>query len=184
MTAPPGLSITARWQDWAGSGLEHLVLTIGADGIAADSVVMADGFALHYQLFCDPEWCLRRLDMRVIGSGQRLLLQADGLGHWSDAEGRSLPHLDGAIDVDLPATPFTNTLPIRRLGLSRGEAADIVTAYVELPGLAVIADPQRYTCLDDGHYRYESLDSDFMREVAVDGDGLVLEYPGLFRRLA
>jgi hypothetical protein len=44
--------------------------------------------------------------------------------------------------------------------------------------------PQAYTRLADQRYRYESLDgSGFSAELAVDADGLVLDYPGLFRRV-
>jgi hypothetical protein len=53
-----------------------------------------------------------------------------------------------------------------------------------LPGLAVATDRQRYTCLEPNRrYRYESLDSDFTRDIEVDEDGLVVTYPGLFRRV-
>jgi uncharacterized protein len=56
--------------------------------------------------------------------------------------------------------------------------------YVLLPELTLTTDPQRYTCLERGRrYRYESLDSDFVREIDVDADGLVVTYPGLFRRV-
>jgi hypothetical protein len=45
-------------------------------------------------------------------------------------------------------------------------------------------DPQRYTCLEPlKRYRYESIDSDFTRDIEVDRSGLVVTYPGLFRRL-
>ena len=45
-------------------------------------------------------------------------------------------------------------------------------------------DPQRYTCLKPGQqYRYKSLDSDFVRDIDVDSDGLVVTYPGLFKRV-
>lgn len=45
-------------------------------------------------------------------------------------------------------------------------------------------DPQRYTCLEPHKlYRYESLDSDFTRDITVDENDLVIEYPGLFRRV-
>jgi len=51
--------------------------------------------------------------------------------------------------------------------------------------LTVTIDPQRYTCLEPmRRYRYESLDSDFTREIEVDLDGLVVVYPGLFKRIA
>jgi hypothetical protein len=53
-----------------------------------------------------------------------------------------------------------------------------------VPSLNVTADPQRYTCLEPmRRYRFESLDSDFVREIEVDKNGLVVLYPGLFRRV-
>ena len=58
-----------------------------------------------------------------------------------------------------------------------------LVAYVALPELTVTIDPQRYTCLDrDRRYRFESLDGDFTRDIEVDAGGLVVTYPGLFRR--
>jgi len=92
--------------------------------------------------------------------------------------------LSDAVDIDLAVSPFTNTLPIRRLRLEEGETADIVTAYISSPGAEVLADPQRYTCLKkNALYRYASLDSDFTRDIEVDEQGLVTLYPGLFRRV-
>ena len=86
--------------------------------------------------------------------------------------------------MDLSASPITNTLPIRRLNLAKGSAAEIRVAYVHFPDLAIVCDPQRYTCVQPmRRYRYESLDSDFVREIDVDRNGLIVSYPGLFRRL-
>jgi uncharacterized protein len=52
--------------------------------------------------------------------------------------------------------------------------------------LLVGAERQRYGCLqaraDGGLYRFEALPSGFTAELPVDADGLVLDYPGLFRR--
>jgi len=105
------------------------------------------------------------------------------------ADGEPVPALDGCIDVDISATPFTNTLPIRRLGLKPGEAANLKVAYLAIPEMRVEPARQRYTCLerDDqgGLYRYESLDGEFAgftADLPVDAGGLVLDYPGLFRR--
>ena len=98
--------------------------------------------------------------------------------------GTPRPDLAGAFDVDLSATPFTNTLPIRRLGLAAGQAETIHVVYVRFPDLEVTINRQRYTCLEPRRrYRYESVDSDFTREIEVDPDGLVVTYPGLFRRV-
>ena len=56
-------------------------------------------------------------------------------------------------------------------------------AYVDFEELTVLPDAQRYTRLDEDLYRYESLDSDFTRDLTVDAAGFVVEYPGLFERV-
>ena len=118
----------------------------------------------------------------MIGSGQTLVLVSDGEGHWSRG-GLPVPELDGVLDPDLTVTPFTNTLPIRRLRLSTGQSAEITTAFIEFPALTVVRNPQRYTCLEEGRrYLYESRASDFRRQLEIDGDGLVVNYPGFWRR--
>jgi hypothetical protein len=180
--------IVARWQDWSGNDLQHLVLKIGSDAILAEAVVLftdeARLLAARLRIECDGGWRVRSVEAGLIGDDRRMVLEADGAGRWRDEEGRPLPALAGAIDVDLPLTPFTNTLPIRRLDLAAGQSADITVAYLLLPEYRITTDPQRYTCLEPRRrYRYESLDSDFVRDIAVDADGLVMTYPGLFRRL-
>jgi hypothetical protein len=181
-------TVIVRWRDWSGEGLEHLVLREGPEGIRADSEVVGadDGelFAARYRILCDIGWRARRLEVSLVSDDRRLDLSSDGAGHWTDPSGASRSDLTGAIDVDLTATPFTNTLPIRRLGLRSGQSETIRVVYVRFPGLSVTTNHQRYTCLEPGRrYRYESVDSDFTREIEVDDDGLVVTYPGLFRRV-
>jgi len=176
--------IVARWQPWAGDGLEHLVLHARPDGVVAESVVVAEGFAAHYRVICDTAWRTRRLEVSLVGAERGLVFVGDGRGRWTDGAGTALVALDGALDVDLMATPFTNTLPIRRLELTAGRAAEILAVYVRVPELTVEADRQRYTCLEPmRRYRFESVDGDFTRDLEVDAHGLVVVYPGLFRRL-
>jgi hypothetical protein len=114
-------------------------------------------------------------------------LLADGEGYWTTHSGESVPGLEGCVDVDISATPFTNTLPIRRLGLAPGESADLSVAYVDIDEMRAWREEQRYTRLkknsEDALYKYESLDSGFTADLPVDTDGLVLDYPGLFRRV-
>jgi hypothetical protein len=76
------------------------------------------------------------------------VLSGDGEGTWTDSSGRPLPELAGCIDVDVSTTPLTNTLPIRRLGLAPGTSADLLVAYVAIPGLELTAASQRYTHLE------------------------------------
>ncbi len=181
-------TIVARWQDWSALGIQHLVLNEGPQEIVAEAAVIAteDGlrFAARFRIVCDRSWRVRRVEAGIVGDDRRIELVSDGAGRWRDGAGVPQPDLDGTIDVDLPITPFTNTLPIRRLDLRTGQSADIRTVYIVLPGFTVTTDPQRYHCLEAGRcYRYESLDSDFVREIDVDSDGLVLTYPDLFRRV-
>jgi hypothetical protein len=173
-----------RWQRWEDDGLEYLVLRERPDGLVADAVVVTPEFAARYRVVCDAACRTRRVDAWVIGVEAGLSLVADGDGHWHDGTGVPLPALDGALDVDLTPTPFTNTLPIRRLRLAAGDAAEIVVAYVRVPELEVVPEPQRYTCLEPlRRYRFKSLDGGFTRDIEVDDRGLVTTYPGLFRRV-
>lgn len=185
------------WAAAEGPGAEHLRLSLGGTGAIADGVVVGvevgRAFRLRYVIRCDAGWRVRevRVEALEVDAGAIVLI-ADGAGRWSDGRGEALPELDGCLDVDLSATPFTNTLPIRRLGLRPGESAEIGVAFIAVPGFGVEAVRQRYGCLearpDGGRYRFESppdegLPEGFVAELAVDGDGLVVDYPGLFRRV-
>ena len=80
----------------------------------------------------------------MIGIPRSLLLPSDGQGHWTDHEDRALDTLSGCVDIDISATPLTNTLPINRLGLKETEAETIRVAYVSVPTLALDVHEQRY----------------------------------------
>jgi len=181
------MAVTARWRSADGGGLEHLAMEETSSGHTVEAVVVGDAedvpFAAHWRLSLDAGWRARRLDVEVVGLDRRLALLADGEGAWTNADGVPLPGLAGAIDLDLSASPFTNTLPIRRLALPVGGAAEIVVAYVSFPDLALFPHPQRYTNLGERRWLFESLDADFKREITVDEDGLVVSYPGLFERV-
>ncbi|MFA5945153.1 MAG: putative glycolipid-binding domain-containing protein [Candidatus Thermoplasmatota archaeon] len=175
---------TARWSAWDGSGLEVAKLSIGPQGIQAVGEISAEpGIApwAQYVLACDAGW--RTLDARIqLADGRQLALSSDGAGSWT-RDGKPAPDLAGAIDIDLSGTPLTNTLPIRRLGLALGSRARIACAHVHLPSLAVRLDPQRYTRLGERRYHFESPAYGFARDIDVDDDGLVVSYPGMFRRV-
>src|SRR5687768_14671655 len=112
---------------------------------------------------------------------------SDGLGIWTNESGNLVPEIKGCVDVDSTATPVTNTLPIRRLSLISGESAEIKVVYFTIPEMQVSVEPQRYTCLETsstgGKYKFESLDGGFTAVIMVDADGLVEDYPELFKRV-
>jgi hypothetical protein len=135
-----------------------------------------------YEIVCESDWTFRQLRLEAASEERTLLITYDGRGGW-EVDGVTRSDLTDAIDIDLAITPFTNTLPIRRLDLAVGDEGDVTAVYVSFPDLEVTLDEQRYTRLDEDVYLYESLDGDFSREITVDLDGIVVDYPGLFERL-
>lgn len=177
----------AQWIPESGVGAEHLVLTQEGQGFVAQAAVVGQRFGTpygaHYRIEIAPDWCVRRVSIGLT-DGRQLELFADGAGTWLDATHRRISALDGCIDVDLSATPFTNTLPIRRLGLAQGQRHLIRVAYVAIPALTVELVDQAYTCIEPNRrYLYEGLFRQFKAELMIDDDGLVEDYPSLFRRV-
>ncbi len=179
------LRLARRWQslDVEPARVERATLEHGTAGGRATGAIVdaAGGTVLRYLVTWDARWCTRSVDVER-ASGPPLALVADGRGGWADEAG-SLPRLDGALDVDLAGSPLTNTLPIRRLRLAVGAAADLVTAYIPDDGGPPRTSPQRYERLAAMRYRYTSLDSGFSALVDVDPVGMVERYEGLFARI-
>lgn len=177
-----------RWnKNRDGVGLEHLLLAEHS----ADSVLLAfdekhGPFRLAYRLTWDDSWQLRDADLAVATErfARSLHLQTDGQGHWRHRDGPAIDDLLGCLDVDIWPTPFTNTFPIRREPMAVGERRQFRMVWISAPDLTFHAQPQAYTRLADRLYRFENLDgSGFSAELPVDRDGIVLDYPQLFRRL-
>lgn len=179
---------TPLWNDaHPGIGMEHMLLSDNS----ADSIVLGIDdagrpFRFSYSLEWSADWHLRSADMNsvIAGSTLSLSLQTDGKGKWQDGVGKALPELDGCTDIDIWPTPFTNSFPIRRCAMHIGQRREFRMAWVCAPEMTVQAQPQAYTRLSDRLYLFESLNgSGFKAELAVDEDGIVLDYPGLFQRV-
>ncbi|TDC51585.1 transcriptional regulator [Jiangella ureilytica] len=186
MMTGDGVERELMWSALSWPATEHLMLRAGADGVRADGVIVAlDGrpTRVAYRIEAGPDWSVRRLTLTTNGEPDLVLERRDGQ-RWYDAAGAERADLAGCVDVDIALTPFTNTLPIRRLGLSVGEAsADLRIVYVQVDrGLTTEAVSQRYVRLADSLYRYSS--GDFTADLTVDADGLVVDYPELWRRIA
>lgn len=170
-----------------GVGLEHLLLTeISADSVVLGMDEVRGPFRLAYLLSWDTEWQLRsaELSLSIERSSHSIALRTDGNGRWEDGKGQRIAELDECRDIDIWPTPFTNSFPIRRQRLAIGERQEFRMAWVDGLDLTVRPQPQRYTRLSDSVYLFESLDgSGFKAELPVDEDNIVLDYPGLFRRV-
>ena len=175
------------WEQLIDKGLEHLILDQGAQIVAEGLVVgmLKDvAYRVQYQIVCDVKWNTQKVSVKDLLSRKEFVLTRSG-NEWLDEQNQAIESLRGCTDVDIRVTPFTNTLPIKRLSLKPGEAEEIAVVYVNVPELSLSKFGQRYTCLskdkDGGIYKYESLDSGFTSELKVDAEGLVLDYPGIFK---
>lgn len=180
-----------------GPGIEHLKLTRDEDGYLADGIYVGRNsdttpYRLHYLIRTDPVWQLQSARLHLMDGpdgSDDLSLSVDDKCDWRNGNGETLPALTGCHEIDIFATPFANTLPIRRLGLTAGESAEISIGYIDAPNLEPRPVRQRYHCIrpfgpDNGLYRYEALfRAGSAVEIEVDPDGLVIDYPGGFNRV-
>lgn len=179
---------TPTWNaNQRGVGLEHLLLgEAEADGIIVAIDEEHGPFRLAYRLAWDTLWQIRSAELaltteRFAGS---LSLQTDGLGHWHHGDGRIIGELEGCRDIDIWPTPFTNSFPIRRVPMQVGERHLFRMAWISGLDLRFHAQPQAYTRLSEHFYLFENLDgTGFRAELPVDAEGIVLDYPDLFRRV-
>ena len=181
------------WSDWDSGGLQHLHLTHRNKEILATGTMLSftDAhipFHATYHILCDEQWCVRSVQLALHHTqSTTIALKADGKGHWTDEMDVAIPALEGCIDVDISTTPFTNTLPIRRLKLALGASANIPVVYLQVPEMTIEPVEQRYAYLEQTAttqtYLYDGLTSNFQAAISVDQDGLVLDYPQLFRRI-
>ena len=182
------------WSALSEPATEHLRLTENAGEIIAVGVVVGVvdrvPFHTHYRIVCDRDWRLREVDISAATDDvEPLAFRIDGEGCWTNEEGEAFDRLNGCSDIDISITPFTNTLPIRRLALQAGASREIDVAFIDLPAMQVKRMRQCYTCaqLDGrgaaGVYEYTNLDNGFHAQLTVDSDGLVLNYPDMFSRV-
>lgn len=137
--------------------------------------------ALGYEVVCDESW--RTISATVAGwvgsqAVNARIEVADG-GRWV-LDGVEVPGVYGAVDVDLNFSPSTNLLPIRRLALEVGEEAKVLAAWLRFPGFTLEPLDQTYRPTGSLNWRYTSAGGRFVRNLAVNSDGFVTNYPGLW----
>jgi hypothetical protein len=137
---------------------------------------------LDYQIVCDESW--RTRSANVAGwLGHRVIdvrIKRDSAGGWWLNEVEQ-SNVRGCTDIDLNFSPSTNLIPIRRLNLAIGEAADVNAAWLRFPSFTLEPLPQRYSRLEETLYRYESGGGQFVADLTVSPSGFVLHYPGIWQ---
>ena len=110
-----------------------------------------------------------------------LWLGTDGHGRWGEVNGAHRPDLDGATDLAVRDSPFTHTVPIRRLPLQIGHTAEISVLHVDVETLGVVPSLVRYERRSDRGWRHEH--DGVATEFDVDEYGLPLDVGARFRRV-
>jgi hypothetical protein len=172
---------TRRWILWQGliaPSMERFIVDATNVGFDFSGLILqADDESpcvVRYEIEVDAGWRTRKVEVELEDGGQRRLsLTVDGEGNWSQ-DGQHLEQVGGCIDVDLEWSPSTNTLPIRRLAMAPGDTKTVAAAWVRFPSLEVQRIEQSYERLAERRYRYRS--GRFTADLAVDKDGLVLQY--------
>jgi uncharacterized protein len=147
--------------------------------------VMSDTpLELNYRIETGPNWETRTVWLEQIFRGRQLRLNlTHRKGVWL-LNGALSPEHAGCTDVDLGLSPSTNMLPINRLALAIGAAAEIRAAWIRFPSLEIAPTQQRYERRGQDRWRYTNLSSGVTADIEVDADGLPLKYENLWTRAA
>jgi len=136
---------------------------------------------LDYEIDCDSGWNTR--SAKVNGWLADRLVAIDIIvspeRQWR-LNGIERPEVAGCIDLDLNFSPVTNMLPIRRLDLAIGQAAQVKAAWLRFPSFELEALPQEYRRLDESTYRYASAEGQFVADLQASPAGFVTNYPGFW----
>jgi uncharacterized protein len=204
MQLPAPRSRAVAWVKDGPVGVEFTEIEIGAEQLTARGVAIGSAllpYRLDYELETAAEFVTSHLHATSRGQGWRreLDLRRDERGAWviaADEEdevdlpppGGDAASLAAGRDCDLGLSPLTNTMPILRHGLlDGGGPIELTMAWVAVPALSVQADRQRYrhvsSASDHSVVRYEAVDGSFAADIVLDTDGVVIDYPGIGRRL-
>lgn len=174
-----------HWKGIEYDSLENCEVTPAQEGVDIRSVISGkygkDIYEVEYHIRTNSRWetIFFEVKSRINDKHDVLRYEGDGRGNWK-SNGKPATEFKDCIDIDIPLTPFTNTLPINRLKLKEGASAQIKVIYIDLLENRVHAVHQKYTRLSKTEYHYENVPNDFEAIITVDKSGFVIHYPALF----
>jgi len=156
---------------------------IHGHGLAVGKTDSNIPFAMEYDLALSAGWDIREMSIRSLLDKRIIKLVHEG-NQWYNGEGKHLAEFDGVELVDISISPFTNTLPIKRLQFEGEQPQKIDIIYFDENKFSLRRVQQIYSRVDEQTYRYQdTLLPDFTSEITVDEEGLVIDFPGIFRRV-
>jgi uncharacterized protein len=189
----PDLPPSAAWRhEESRDGFESVFVARTATARTLEGHTAAvegeQAWAVSYAIAVDDSWVTRaaRVASWTVAGHREVRLEGDGAGRWR-VDGDPVAELDGCLDVDLESSACTNTFPVHRLHLAIGESSEAPAAYVRALDLRVERLEQRYTRIDDDgrnqQYDYSAPVFGFAARLVYDPAGLVIDYPGIARRV-
>lgn len=136
---------------------------------------------LTYRVACDLAWRTREGQVHGWLGEQSVefhIARTAG-GVWT-LNGAVVSGLGDCVDLDLAFTPATNLLPLRRLALAEGQAADAPAAWLNVSAGTLEVLPQRYERRAEAAYWYEAPSGDYAALLEVTPTGFIRRYPGLW----
>jgi hypothetical protein len=176
--APPADGLDVTWTTWDGDHAE--TLTVRWDNEAWTATGRVEREAVEYVIRLSPLWSVSQFLLFRDLDQPDLWLGTDGRGRWGEVNGAHRPDLDGAVDVALACTPFTLSLPVRRLPLRVGDRVELPVLDIDVETLGVVPTTVAYERLDEQRWRVS--ESGTTIEFDVDAHGLPLDVEGRFRR--
>lgn len=175
---------------WTGReyySLENCLVNSTESGAIIDATIVGKYgeklYLVTYQIRTNPDWETVFAVITARHSDQviHVEFEGDAKGNWT-MNGETAEQFSGCLDVDIAVTPFTNTLPIRRLQLKEQAPQQIRVIYFNILEQEIKPVDQEYTRLSETAYHYENITRDFEAKLMVDEQGLVVDYQGLFER--
>jgi hypothetical protein len=175
---------------WTGieyHSLENCIVTITDKGSEINSFIIGtytnELYRIEYRIRTNQYWetTFFEIKSQLYNTVEIIDFRKEGKDSWY-VNGQPDGKFNGCIDIDISLTPFTNTLPINRLTLSEKEGEQIKVLYVIVLRRKMMPVQQKYTKLSQTDYKYENVPNDFESVIVVDDLGLVVKYPGLFKR--
>ena len=112
-----------RWTHWDGDHLDTASVRWENEGFTITGNDTCE--RVEWVLRLSPTWQVRQFILFRDMEEPDLWLATDGGGRWGEMNGAHRTELDGCYDVMLDCSPFTLTLPVRRLPLQVGHAAEV-----------------------------------------------------------
>jgi hypothetical protein len=177
---------------WTGReyySLENCLVNTTEHGSEISSIIIGKYeekiYRVEYKIRTNQNWETVYFEVQSQHSDQKekFIFEGDGKGNWI-LDGQEAGRFNGCIDIDIPLTPFTNSLPVNRLKLAQGAEQQIQVIYVDLLKNQITPVRQKYTRLSNTTYHYENVPNDFEAKIEVDELGFVIDYPSLFVRTA